>query len=115
MTYGFEGDPLTIVTTQDVAQRLGYPSMRAWYADAARRRAAGFPRPQRRGFYRLGALQDWMTAGGFERMDATPSAPPVSGSAPVQAGADFTPSAEASPNTPRAEVRARLHLLHGSR
>ena len=29
MTYGFEGDPLTIVTTQDVAQRLGYPSMRA--------------------------------------------------------------------------------------
>ncbi|WP_306016207.1 hypothetical protein [Oceanicaulis sp. MMSF_3324] len=114
MTYGFEGDPLAIITTKEVAERLGYPSMRAWYADAARRRAARFPRPQRRGFYRLGALQDWMTAGGFEVMTSDRPAPPVSGSDPAQAGEDFPPRFEPGPSSPRPEVLARLRVIHGS-
>jgi hypothetical protein len=44
---GFHGDPHALIRTREVAARLGYGSIKSWYNEAARRRAAGFPTPVR--------------------------------------------------------------------
>lgn len=58
-TLGFTGDPDALLTTQEVAARLGYRSMATWYNNKPGRDASRFPSPIRRGLYRLGDLQDW--------------------------------------------------------
>jgi len=69
---GFAGlDPDSWIRTGEVAQRMGYTSVKSWYADAPRRRAAGFPQPRRRGFYHAGSLIEWDRAGGLTRAAPT--------------------------------------------
>ena len=70
---GLTGDPNAFVTTPDLADRMGYPSMDAWYRDARRRAASGFPPPRRRGVWRLGDLQIWDEGGGLSCAPAWPA------------------------------------------
>jgi len=97
---GLTGDPNAFVTTPDLADRMGYPSMDAWYRDARRRAASGFPPPRRRGVWRLGDLQDWDERGGLSRARASP--------APTLPANDIKPSKRARPSQSTRMIEARL-------
>jgi len=111
-TLGFAGDPETWLTTPEVAARMGYGSMKTFYNDAPKRKRAAFPKPRRRNLYRLGDLQSWDKAGGFDQSNAgadTPSSSPsVPGAAHLQAAGENTLE-------PRPEIAGRLRLLINQR
>lgn len=111
MTYGFEGDPHAFLTTAEVAARLGYnpDNLKRWYNDAPKRRAQNFPQPIRKGYWRLGDLQDWAARKGAPSTPRpTPAPRPelvVSNPDPVQP----------DPIGARPEVLERLNKLAAGR
>lgn len=119
---GLTGERRDLLTTRQVAARLGYPSMAAWYADAAKRRASHFPRPLRRGLYQLGRLQDWLDAGGFDQ-GASPAAQPPQGRPAARSEASEAerergcdgPHGRRTDHAPRPEVVRRLRAIAGGR
>lgn len=116
MTLGFEGPRRALLRTAEVAARLGYPSLTAWYADAAKRKASGFPRPVRRGLYHMGRLQDWLDAGGFEQARGNQSNDQAGkGDQPENTPAGNHAGATLLSFSPRPEVAARLQAQRGAR
>jgi hypothetical protein len=102
-------NPDAWLRTLELAQRMGYPTIKSWYADAPRRRAAGFPRPRRRGFYHAGSLIDWDRSGGLSRGAIAPhNLAHIPANDPRRPAAEPDQSGDARPL-----VAARLQELAG--
>ena len=108
-----------LVNTTDLAWRLGFDSLRAWYRSAQRRKDAGFPAPQRRGYWRAGCLKAWFGRGGFNQECSSPSKrlidAPAAPSSPAEKPANDQPAPPETQGGARPEFYARLAARRAAR